>query len=73
MKAVIVVKLADGYLVLPTSNPFISTETIQEGRVVEKSYNMSGLGTIIEAAFHDVEKKIMPTPASAKEDSDVPS
>jgi hypothetical protein len=73
MKAVIVVKLKEGYLVLPSTNPFISTDAIQEGRVVEKSYNMSGLGTSIESAFRDEEERVMPTPAAPVEvKSDVP-
>lgn len=62
MKAVIVVKMKDGYLVIPGSDPFISNESIQDGRVIEKSYNMSGLGTAIESLFKDEDERIIPTP-----------
>ena len=51
MKAVIVVKMKEGYLVLPYAGNLLGVDT-SNGRAVERSgYDSSNLGKAVEAIF----------------------
>lgn len=69
MKAVIVVKMKEGYLVLPYAGDLAGIDP-SNGRAVEKSgWDSAGIGKAVESVFVDM---VPPPPAKEKEDSDVP-
>ena len=56
MKSVVVVKMKEGYLVLPYDASILSTDFAQ-GRAIERSgYDSSNLGKAVEAIFREAEE-----------------
>jgi len=72
MKAVIVVKMKEGFLILPYKGPLIGIDPTN-GRATERAgYDASNIGKAALSTFDDMEEEAMPTPAAEAKD-DVPS
>jgi hypothetical protein len=69
MKAVIVVKMKEGFLILPYKGGLIGIDPTS-GRATERAgYDASKIGKAALSTFDDMEKAAMPTPAPHKEEA----
>jgi len=63
MKAVIVVKMKEGYLILPYTGDLIGIDPTN-GRATERAgYDASNIGKATLSTFDDMDEAEMPTPA----------